>query len=96
MYQFLFQETFEAYDSLADVLALSRICLQPIHSDVLTKQVKSEAKPKSYLLEKSDFDVHRVQNTNDSLRLLKQDKPSLETITSEFRHFTCSFTVNVE
>ena len=76
MYQFLFQETFEAHDVLADVLAFRRICLQSIHSDVLTKQVKSEAKPLSYLLEKLDFDVHRVQNTNNLFRLLKLEKPS--------------------
>ena len=76
MYQFLFQETFEAHDGFADVLALRRICLQSIHSEVLTKQVKSEVKPLCYLLEKSDFDVHRVQNTNDLLHLIKQGKPS--------------------
>ena len=76
MYQFLFQETFEAHDALAEVLALRRICLQSIHSDVLTKQVKSGAKPLCYLLEKSDFDVHRAQDTNDLFRLVKLDKPS--------------------
>ena len=76
VYQFLFQETFEAHDALADVLALLGICLQSIHSDVLTKQAKSEAKPLYYLLEKLDFDLHRVQNTNDLFRLLKLEKPS--------------------
>ena len=74
MYQFLFQETFEVHDALADVLALRRICLQSIHSDVLTKQVKSEAIPLCYLLEKSDFDVHLVQNRNDLFRFSKLDK----------------------
>ena len=76
VYQFLFQEAFEAHDALAEVLVLRRICLQSIHSDLLTKKVKSEAKPLCYLLENSDFDVHRVQNTNDLFRLLKLDKPS--------------------
>ena len=57
VYQFLFLETFEAHDALEDVLALCRICLQSIHSDMFTKQVKSEGKPLCYLLEKSDFDV---------------------------------------
>ena len=51
VYHFLFQETFEAHDALVDVLALHRICLQSIRSDVLTKQVKSEDKPLWYLLE---------------------------------------------
>ena len=76
MYQFRFQETFEVHDALADVLVLRRNCLQSIHSDVLTKQVQSEAIPLCYLLEKSDSGVHRVQNTNDLFRLLKLDKPS--------------------
>ena len=76
VYQFLFQETFEAHDALADVLAHRRICLQSIHSDVLTKQAKSEPKPLCFLLEKLDFDVHRVQNTNDLFCLLKLEKPS--------------------
>ena len=76
VYQFLFQETFEAHGALADLLPLRRICLQSIHSDVLTKQVKSEAKPLCFLPEKSDFDVHRVQNTNDLFCSLKLDKPS--------------------
>ena len=82
MYQFLFQETFEAHDALADVLALRRICLQFIHSDMLTKQVKSEANPLCYLPEKSDLDVHLVQSTNDLFRLLKLDKPSKRLATS--------------
>ena len=73
MYRFLFQKPFEADDALADILAFCRICLQSIHSDVLIKQVKSEAKPLCYLLEKSDFDVYRVKNF---FRLLKLDKPS--------------------
>ena len=61
---------------LADVPVLCRIYLQSIHSDVLTKQVKSDAKPLCYLPERLDFDVHRVQNTNDLFRLLKLEKPS--------------------